>query len=532
MEEQSMFKLLALTSCTATFEFCNDLAYENTLDYTVYLNGEAVIAKQKNNVFTLFGLNEGTSYEVKVILSDGTEDIQAFKTEAAWVTLNVKKFGAVGDGVKDDTCALQTAISACPEGSKVLIPEGMYLTGPLFLKSNITIELAKGSELIGHPDRKQYGILPGYIVSNDEKSELLLGTWEGNPLDMFASLITGIGVKNVNIVGEGVLNGNGEASDWWDYPRAKIGAYRPRVVFLNNCENVLLQGVTVKNSPCWTVHPYFSKAMRFIDMTIENDKHSPNTDGIDPESCDGVEIIGTTFSVGDDCIAIKAGKLYTGMTYQQPTQNMVIRNCLMQYGHGAVVIGSEMSGGVKNLTVEKCIFYKTDRGLRIKTRRGRGKYAVVENVTFRNIVMREVLTPFVINMFYFCDPDGKSEYVWSKEKHPVDDWTPRLGTFKFTDIVCDDCEYSAGYFTGLPEMPIDSIAFENVHIRFKEDAGCGMPAMMSYIEPVSKQGFYFYNVKNIEMKNTMIHNPDGSQYNIQGINEKITSDEVTKDGSN
>lgn len=180
-----------------------------------------------------------------------------------------------------------------------------------------------------------------------------------------------------------------------------------------------------------------------------------------------------------------------------------------------------MSGGVKHVNVERCVFYHTDRGLRIKTRRGRGKYAIVENVTFNNIVMKNVLTPFVINMFYFCDPDGKSEYVWSKEKWPVDEWTPHLGTFKFTNVACEDSEWAAGYFAGLPELPIDEIVLENVHVRFKEQASQGVPAMMTGLNPVSKQGFTFYNVKRIRMNQTSVTGAETDMLLVSGENETI-----------
>lgn len=514
-------KALLITNCSATFEFENAFAYEMPISYSVYLNGNLIIENNLLNVFSVFDLKAGTSYELQIRGENGDVFDLSFCTIRSSYVINVKKFGAVGDGIHEDTAAIQAAIMACPEDSKIVIPKGIYLCAPLFLKSNITIELCEGAILMGHPDRAKYSVLPGYIMAENEVDELLLGTWEGNPLDMFASLITGIGVKNVTLTGKGILDGNGSGGDWWLYPKDKIGAYRPRIIFLNQCENITLQGVTVKNSPCWTIHPYFSKQIKIIDLKIENDKDSPNTDGIDPESCEGVDIIGTHFSVGDDCIAIKSGKLYMGMRYQKPSQNLEIRNCIMKYGHGAVVIGSEMSGGVKHVNVERCVFYHTDRGLRIKTRRGRGKYAIVENVTFNNIVMKNVLTPFVINMFYFCDPDGKSEYVWSKEKWPVDEWTPHLGTFKFTNVACEDSEWAAGYFAGLPELPIDEIVLENVHVRFKAQASQGIPAMMTGLNPVSKQGFTFYNVKRIRMNQTSVTGAETDMLLVSGENETI-----------
>src|SRR5699024_10394172 len=165
--------------------------------------------------------------------------------------------------------------------------------------------------------------------------------------------------------------------------KTKKAAWRPRTVFLINCDNVLIQGLSIKNSPSWTVHPYFSKNLKFIDLKIENPKDSPNTDGLNPESCENVEIIGVDFSVGDDCIAIKSGKLYMGRKRKTPSKNIIIRNCYMHDGHGAVVIGSEMSGGVHEVKVEACIFEKTDRGLRIKTRRGRGEQGRIDQITFK-----------------------------------------------------------------------------------------------------------------------------------------------------
>lgn len=143
-----------------------------------------------------------------------------------------------------------------------------------------------------------------------------------------------------------------------------------------------LCGVTFKNSPSWTLHPYFSDNLKFYGLTINNPSDSPNTDGLDPESCKNVDIVGVKFSLGDDCIAVKSGKIYMGKKYRTPSENIHIRQCLMENGHGAVTVGSEMAGGVKNLVVEECRFYDTDRGLRIKTRRGRGKDAVLDQIIF------------------------------------------------------------------------------------------------------------------------------------------------------
>ena len=147
---------------------------------------------------------------------------------------------------------------------------------------------------------------------------------------------------------------------------------------------------------------------------------------------------------------------------------MTIRNCNLNRGHGGLVIGSEMSGGVKNVVMTQCLMDHTDRGLRIKTRRGRGKNAVIDGLVFRNVEMRHVLTPFVINMFYFCDPDGKSDYVQSHEPLPLDDATPRLGSLTMENITATDAEYAGCWFSGLPEQPVEKVEMNNVSISFAE----------------------------------------------------------------
>jgi polygalacturonase len=238
---------------------------------------------------------------------------------------------------------------------------------------------------------------------------------------------------------------------------------------------------------------------------------------MDPECCSDVKVIGVYFSVGDDCIALKSGKMYIGSKYQVPTEHVEIRNCYMHEGHGAIVLGSEVSAGVKDIKVERCYFEHTDRGFRIKTRRGRGKTSVIDKVLFKDIVMEHVLTPLVINMFYFCDPDGKSEYVWSKEKLPIDDRTPYLGSFTFENIQARDAEYALGWFYGLPEMPIKSVTIKNSSFTVKKDADKGMPAMMSNIQECSKKGFCFFNVQQVVLENVKAEGYEGKEVETSAV---------------
>ncbi len=518
------FEIIVVTPRSMTIELVNNDIYYSKNPYKVLLNGEIVIDKGEKNIFSLYGLTPDTNYDITVEnLTTNHKTTISQLTQMEHVRLNIKKFGAVGDGVHLDSIAIQAAIMACPKDGTVVIPKGDYYCTPIFLKSDMTIEIEKDATIYGHIDRAFYPIMPGYTVTTDETDEYYLGTWEGNPLDKFASLITGINVENVNIVGEGTINGNGSNGDWWHNPKQKKGAWRPRTIFLNGCKNVLLQGLTVTNSPAWTIHPFLSESLRFVDLKIHNLKDSSNTDGIDPESCSNVDIIGVEFSVGDDCIAIKSGKLYMGKKLKRPAEDINIRNCMMKYGHGAVVFGSEMAGGVKNIHVSQCIFKETDRGLRIKTRRGRGEDGIIDGITFKNIHMDNVLTPFVINMFYFCDPDGKSEYVWSKDKLPVDEWTPYLGKFTFKDITCHNCEHAAGYFHGLPEQPIKEIVLDNIELDFAADASSGRPAMMSFVEDVSKLGLFSENVESLVLNKVQIKGQIGDEIICKSVGEVIRS---------
>ncbi len=490
-----MFNVIFKSSTSITIELNNSDIYE-TNKYDIYLNNELLTKDINTNVYSIYNLIPNTKYLIRI--NDFEKEVL---TDDEYVCLNVKNFGAKGDGITLDTNFIQACIYSCPDGGRVYIPDGNYYTGPLLLRSNITIELSENAKLIGDTDRNNYPILPGMTYTTNEKDEYNLGSWEGNPLDCFASIITGINVENVKIIGKGIIDGNAHNADWWVDVRTKRIAWRPRGVFLNHCKNVSFQGITVTNTPSWNLHPYFSSEIRFIDMKLISPKNSPNTDGCDPESCDKVDIIGVYFSVGDDCIAIKSGKIYMGRKYKKPSSDFNIRNCSMNFGHGAVVLGSEMSGGIKNINVSKCLFNQTDRGLRIKTRRGRGKDAIISGITFENIKMQDVLTPLVINMFYFCDPDGHTNYVQTKEKLPVDDRTPFLGDFCFKNINCDNVNIAAGAFYGLPEAPIKSITIDNVNFKYASNPTPGTAAMMDGVGPLVGEGLLFNYVDNVKINN-------------------------------
>ncbi|MFU0782656.1 MAG: Polygalacturonase [Thermoanaerobacterium thermosaccharolyticum] len=511
--------VVSVTSRTISFEINTREPYYTGNKYLLYLNSTD-LGKVDKNVFTIKNLDPDKEYSVSIKnIETGDADEIVLRTKPETAYINVRDFGANGDGKRIDTFSIQAAIISCPDGGRVFFPEGIYLTYPLFLKSNITLELGKGAVLLGAKEREMYPILPGEIDCK-KIEDSYLGSWEGEAKEIFASLITGIGVENVNIIGEGTIDGNSSFDTWWHEAKVKRIAWRPRTIFLNKCKNVLIEGITIKNSPSWTIHPLLSQNLKFINLNIENPKDAPNTDGLDPESCKDVVILGTRFSVGDDCIAIKSGKLATSRKLPVPSENLYIRNCLMEYGHGAVVIGSEMSGGVKNVHVDRCVFRKTDRGIRIKTRRGRGSTGIIDEIHASNIKMDKVLTPFTINSFYFCDADGKTEYVWSKEKLPVDDRTPYIGNIYLKDITCNHTQVAAGYMYGLPERKIEKVTMENIYIKFDLNAKPDYPEMLSFADEMCRNGFYLNNIKKLKLKNVIVENASTEPFIKLNIDEE------------
>ena len=508
--EIKMIGILTLGSSAACFELKNEAVYYADQTFGIWLN-DVFVRDEKRNVFSLFSLQPGTAYCLRLIFADGKEETLDFYTQEEQCALSVRAFGACGDGQTDDTQAIRTAIACLPEGGRLIFPKGEYLTSPLFLKSNMTLELQDGAHLIGSPDRSDYPVIPPTVKDETNGKEIFFGGFEGNEMPMYQAMIQASYAENIRIIGPGVIDGNAQNSDWWEVFH-QLDTARPRLLFFNRCNNVTVHGVQACNSASWQLHPYYSENVGFYDIAVSAPKNSPNTDALDPEGCNGVEIIGCRFSVGDDCIAIKSGKMELARKLKAGARRHTIRNCLMEFGHGAITLGSEIGAGVYDLKVSQCLFRGTDRGLRIKTRRGRGEDCRVTDVAFDNIIMDGVMTPVVINMWYnCCDPDRESEYVWSREKLPVDDRTPHFGTFRFSNMTCTDAHAAACYIDGLPESPIEKVSFENVSISFAENARPGIPAMENFAQERCRLGFYLDNVREISISKVQLMGTDGEK---------------------
>lgn len=493
-------KILKLTSRTASIELLTNNPYYYDSNYDVYVNGELAFSDNRN-VITLYDLNPNTNYLVCIL----NKEIK-FKTLDESLCLNVKDFNAIGDGIIDDTMKIQAAIMCAPKNSTVYIPSGSYLISSLFLKSDIMLYLEKDAELIAKTDRSDFPILPGLIDNYN------FGVWEGSEVNNFASMINCINVENVVIAGCGSINCRAKLGDWYINHRVMNIAWRGHAIFTNRSNNIDFIGLNVYDTFSWAVHPYFSEKLSFINMYIKNEKSMPTTDGIDPDCCNNVDIFGCKFDVGDDCIAIKSGTIDLAKKYRKACSNLTIRNNLMLAGHGGVVFGSESSGGINNVIVEQCRFIQTDRGLRIKTRRGRGNIGSIDNVSFNNIIMDGVKTPFVINMYYNMGPaGGHTEYVWTTKKLPKDDNTPVIGKFKFSNMKCNNVCYAAGVFLGLPESKIEGLELENIEFSYNNKCEEGYPVMIEHNFTMKNKGLYCFNVCNVITNNVKFIGVDGKE---------------------
>jgi polygalacturonase len=323
----------------------------------------------------------------------------------------------------------------------------------------------------------------------------MLGSWEGQPEACYAGVVTAIGAKDVAITGAGVIDGGGDRGDWWDWPKStRNGAHRARTLHLINCDGVRLIGPVVRNSPSWTVHPQGCRNLTAAALKIEAPPDSPNTDGFNPESCDTVRIEGVHFSVGDDCIAIKAGKRGAATDHLAPTRFVSIHHCLMERGHGGVVIGSEMSGGVEDVSVSSCEMAGTDRGLRLKTRRGRGGH--IARIRFEDVTMDRVLVPFSANAFYHCDADGHDDWVQSRIPAPVDNTTPTISDITIRDVCVSNLGLALGAFLGLPEAPIRNLRVERLRLLSTDpEAAPAPPVMADQIRPMRHEGLCAENAE-------------------------------------
>jgi polygalacturonase len=462
-------------------------------------------------------------------------------------SVSIKDFGAIAGGNVKNTEAFKKAIASITQkgGGKVIVPRGIWMTGPIVLQSNINLHLEDGAMIIFSRDFADYPLVD---VS-----------FEGLNTTRCQSPISAKGATNIAITGNGVIDGSGDAwryvkkgkmtdgqwkellskggvlSDdkktWFPTESSKRGFtstanfnipeklttredlekvkdfLRPVMVSLVSCDKVLLDGPTFQNSPAWNLHPLMSSNLILRNLNVRNPWYSQNGDGLDLESCKNVLVYNNTFDVGDDAICIKSGKDKDGRDRGVPTENVIIKNNTVYHAHGGIVIGSEMSGGVKNLHASDCTFIGTDIGLRFKTTRGRG--GVVENIWMSNIDMINIPAQVIgFNMFYegnspIIEEDQSADDEKRVEKQiPVTDETPVFRNVFFKNINATN-SYEALSLSGLSEMNLKNIVIEDSYFDTKKaltivDAD-GITLKNVKLKYSDGTGATVYNSKNIDL---------------------------------
>lgn len=465
----------------------------------------------------------------------------------------ITDYGAVGDGIHNNAGAINKAIVECSAsgGGTVLIPSGLWLTGPISLRSNVNLHLESGA-LVSFS--KNYDDYP-----------LIVSSYEGLETVRHTSPINGRDLENVAITGSGVFDGSGDAwrpvkkeklteSQWekllssggyvyehryW-YPtknafdgiefykrvkgkslsieecRQYADFLRPNLLSLINCKNVLLDGPTFQNSPAWCLHPLYCENIIIRNIFVRNPWYSQNGDALDLEACKNAHIHDSKFDAGDDGICIKSGKNAEGRLVGKPCENVIVERCTVFHGHGGVVIGSEMSGGVKNMYVSDCQFLGTDVGLRFKSCRGRG--GVVENIYIENIKMKDIAREAIIFSTIYELKKGTEDIPV-----PVSEETPEFRNFYLKDIYCTGATYGIS-ICGLAEMPVRNIQMDNVNISSKNGLYCTNATEISInnlnLKAESDVLINIHNSTDIEIENVKNLGSSKELINITGDKSK------------
>ena len=424
-------------------------------------------------------------------------------------TFDIRKYGAKDGGLVLNSDAIRKAIIACNAagGGSVVISKGVWLTGAVHLKSNVNLHLEEGAELRFSQKFEDY--LPVVLIQRG-------GFFCYN----YSPFVYAKDCENIAVTGKGILNGQGQV--WWPWKdrqpgmtqlfqmgksgvpigqrifgNEKAGVRPPFVQFLE-CKNILLEDITIIDGPSWNVHPVFSENIMIRKIRIR--AHGPNNDGIDPDGCKNVLIEDCDIDVGDDNICLKSGRDEEAWKMGRPCENVVVRRCSTRAGHGGLVIGSEMSAGVRNVLVEDCHFAGTDRGLRFKSRVGRG--GIVENVWARNITMKDIKgEAIVFDLTYDSEPIEKNMKYGNNTASVAN--APVFRNFYIENIECDGAKRAIS-LRGLPGDYLHHIAFENIKVKSENGVFCSYSKSVNFrnitLNHQNGDAFQLENCSSIQFK--------------------------------
>lgn len=465
--------------------------------------------------------------------------------ESNWY--NIREFGATGAGDESAVDPLRELVMRCGEagGGVIYLPPGRYRSGPLQLPSNTTLRIEVGATLTFIP---RFELYPPVLTR-----------WEGEECYGMHPCIFVSGASNVVIEGGGIIDGYGEP--WWEelhrrraagetYPKwprelelaelnGKVSAansggggremqfLRPPLIQFFHAKRSVVRNVSCQNTPFWNTHIVYSDEVDIDSVTFRSPEDSPNTDGLNIDSSSNVRIRGCHFDVGDDCIGLKSGSGPDGLRVGRPTENVTISGCTMQRGHGGVVIGSETAGGVRNVAVTACVFDGTDRGIRIKSRRGRG--GTIESVIFSGISMRNVIAPIVMNLFYRCGSGEGDEELFLDEAKARGPETPAIRNVSISGVVATEVRGAAGLIAGLPESPVRDVSISDVVVSLApavregecapaagdalNGAGDRSPkeevAMVRGIDLPRGGGLWVHNCEGLKIRNLLVRSSTG-----------------------
>ncbi|MDN3669502.1 glycoside hydrolase family 28 protein [Echinicola jeungdonensis] len=389
-------------------------------------------------------------------------------------TYNIRDFGATPDSTFVNTKTIQRVIDKCAAngGGTVIVPEGIFRSGALFFKQGVNLHIEKG------------GVLKGVV---DENAYPTVNTrWEGIEREWISAFINAFDIDGFSISGKGTIDGSGV--DWLNYKSwQELESGRPRLIAIQNCKNVSISGIKIKNQACWGVFVLYSQHVVIKDLVIRAEHHIPMSDGIDIDSSKDVLISNCDIDVNDDCIAIKSGKDEDGRRVNKPAENIIVEKCIFNYGHGGVSMGSEMSGGIRNVEIRDCIMSTGNWApIRFKSQPSRG--GVVENITYRNLELRNTRQAFEFNMEWRMVPPVK----------PPSDPLPIVRNVQIINV--SGTVENAGIVHGLKESPIYGVVFENCHIK-------------------AKKGLVLENTENIDLSGLTIEVEEGKpimQRNVTG----------------